>query len=250
MRIAVIGASGRLGAPLSTLLESRGHELRRLHRGSAATPVDLRTGAGLVAALDGVDVVVNVANQPPPRAPEPLLLDGTRRLLAATDAHHVCVSIVGLEALAPTSRYYRAKLAQERLVRDSGRPFSIVRATQLHGFVGSIALGLARVGLAVHSRAPIQPVAGDEVAAVLARVAVAQPTAATLTVSGPETLTISQLRAGPGLWIPLPVGPRSGRILRAGALTAPDPDVRGVLTYAQWLAAARDRPWRPAPGAR
>ena len=128
MKIAVVGATGLLGAPLVEALESQGHEVARLHRSSPTRPVDLVSGEGLAAALAGVEVVVNAANAAPRHA-EAVLVEGTRRLLAASDAHHVCVSIVGIDAVAPFSRYHRAKLAQELLVIASGRPYSIIRAT-------------------------------------------------------------------------------------------------------------------------
>ncbi len=247
MRIAVVGASGLIGAPLCELLESRGHEVRRLHRGSATHPVDLSTGAGLESALAGVDVVVNAANQPPPRRPGPVLVEGTRRLLTASRAHHVLVSIVGIDTLGPLNGYYRAKLEQEQLVRESGQPFSIVRSTQFHEFLGAFALRLARWKLEMHHGGLVQPISARETAAVVARAATSESTGTTITVAGPEVLTITQLRAGRGLWVPVPIGGRIGEAVRQGALTLADPDVRGVLSYPQWLAETRGTPWRPAP---
>jgi uncharacterized protein YbjT (DUF2867 family) len=246
MRIAVVGATGRVGAPLVEILTGRGHDVVALHRRSPTHPVDLVTGRGLSAALDGVEVVVNAANGPL-RAPAPVLVGGTRRLLAASDAHHVCVSIVGLDAVAPHSAYYRAKLAQEQLVIASGRPYSIVRSTQFHEFVGALALRLGRARIELHSAARLAPVSAREAAAVIARTAAGEPTLATANLCGPETLTVTQLRARRGLWLPLVLAPRWSRALAAGALTHPAPDVRGVLTYPQWMSQARGRPWRPAP---
>jgi uncharacterized protein YbjT (DUF2867 family) len=246
MRIAVVGATGRVGAPVVEALERQGHDVVALHRGSATHPVDLVSGEGLAAALAGVEVVVNAANGSL-RNPAPVLVEGTRRLLAASDAHHVCVSIVGLDAVAPHSAYYRAKLAQEQLVSASGRPYSIVRATQFHEFLGPLALALGRVGVALRSRAVLAPVSAREAAAVIARTATGEPTGASTNLCGPETLTVTQLRARRGLPLALPLAPGLGRALAAGALTHPAPDVRGVLTYPQWMAEARGRPWRPAP---
>jgi uncharacterized protein YbjT (DUF2867 family) len=248
MRVAVVGASGRVGALIAEVLEVQGHEVRALHRHSAAYPVDLVTGAGLTQALAGVEVVIHAANPSGLRRPGPVLVEGTRRLLEAGDAHHVCVSIVGCDRLAPVNRYYRAKFAQEQLVAASERPFSIVRSTQFHEFLGAFAIRAARAGVELRSRARFAPVSAREAASVIARVATAAPTQATLQLSGRETLTLTQLRARRGLWLPLPLGPRLERELRAGALIPAAPDVRGVLSYTQWLADARGRPWRPAPG--
>jgi uncharacterized protein YbjT (DUF2867 family) len=248
MRVAVLGASGRLGTPLAELLEGQGHEVRRLHRHAAEFPVDLSTGAGLESALAGVEVIVNAANEPPPARPGPVLVEGTRRLLAASAAHHVCVSIVGTDRLAPHNAYYGAKLEQEQAVITSGRPYTIVRCTQFHEFLGAFAMRLGRVRIELRSGARFAPVAASEAAAVIARRAGLEPANATLTVAGPDTLTVTQLRARRGVPLPLYLGRTIGRQLRAGALTEPRPDVRGVLTYHQWLAEAQGRPWRPAPG--
>jgi uncharacterized protein YbjT (DUF2867 family) len=247
MRIAVVGASGMLGVPLVEQLESAGHEVRRLHRGSGTHPVDLGTGEGLASALEGVDVVVNAANQSSPRRAGPVMVEGTRRLLAASSAHHVLVSIVGTEAMASLNGYYRAKLAQERIVRESGAPFSIVASTQFHEFVGGFALALARWRIELHSAGRVQPVSAREAAAVVARVSAGEPTGSTSTLAGPEVLTITQLRAGRGLPLPVPIGGKLGAALKAGVLTRAEPDIGGVLTYAGWLAETRGRPWRPTP---
>jgi uncharacterized protein YbjT (DUF2867 family) len=250
VKIAVLGATGLLGAPLAELLESQGHEVRRLHRSSAHHPVDLSTGAGLKAALADVEVVVNAANEAPPRRPGPVMVEGTQRLLEASDAHHVCVSIVGCDKLATYNAYYAAKVMQEQVVIESGKPYSIVRSTQFHEFLGAFAIRAAKARIEIHSKARFAPVAVREAAAVIARTATAEPTNATINISGPETLTVTQLRARRGLPLPLPLRGGLGKALRAGVLTLPDPDVRGVLSYPQWLAETQGRPWRPAPGDR
>jgi uncharacterized protein YbjT (DUF2867 family) len=235
MRIAIAGATGTVGRPTAELLEQRGQEVRRLSRHSSSYPIDLATGAGLQDALAGVEVVVNASNAPPTGGgARQVLVDGTRRLLeAAPEAHHVCVSIVGIEDVP--SGYYRVKLAQEAAVRESGRPFTIVRATQFHDLLGHPLRRLARWRIELHSRARFQPVDAGEVAAVLAEVAEGSPRGGVLTVAGPEILTLSEMRAGRGIPVPLPLPPALGRALRAGGLTIADPDVRGTLTYAQWL---------------
>ena len=234
MRIAIVGASGTLGRPTAELLERGGHEVRRLGRSSRPWEIDLGTGTGLTAAVAGVDVVINASNGPPSGRARAVLVDGTKRLLAATDAHHVCVSIVGCEAVP--GAYYRAKVDQEAVVRGSGRPFTIVRATQFHDLIGGPLRAVARHHVELRSRILLQPVDVSEVAAVVARAAERAATGETITVGGPEVLTLTRLRAAPGVPLPLPLGPGLGRALRAGALTIADPDHRGAITFAQWLA--------------
>ena len=234
MRIAIVGASGTLGRPTAELLKQRGHEVRRLGRSSRSWAIELRTGAGLSAALAGVDVVINASNGPPSRRARAVLVDGTKRLLAATDAHHVCVSIVGSETVP--GAYYRAKVDQEAVVRGSGRLFTIVRSTQFHDLIGGPLRAVAHRHLELRSRILLAPVDVSEVAAVVAGAAERAATGETITIGGPEVLTLTRLRVAPGVPLPLPLPPGPGRALRAGALTIADPDVRGATTYAEWLA--------------
>jgi len=239
MKIAVVGATGTLGRPVAAALEARGHEVRKLSRRSPSYPTDLTTGAGLQDALRDVDVVINASNGPATRAraQQAVLVDGTRRLLEATAAHHVCVSIVGIESI-PIG-YYGVKLAQEAAVATSGRPFTIVRATQFNSLFGTALLKLARRRIELRSSARFQPVDVTEVATAVADAAERAPLHGTTTIAGPEVLTLTQMRAGRGLPLPLPLPPTIGRALRSGGLTIADPDVRGSITYAQWLALTR-----------
>jgi len=245
MRIAVIGASGTLGRPTIDVLQRRDHEVRKLSRSSRSHPVDLTTGAGLEDALRNIEVVINASNGPPSgkRAQEAVLVDGTKRLLEATAAHHVCISIVGIENVP--FGYYRAKLEQEATVRGSGRPFTILRATQFHGLLGQPLLKVASWHLELRSSARFQPVEVVEVAQAVADVAERAPRYGTLTVAGPEILTLTKLRAGRGLPVPLPLPPKVGNALKRGELTIADPDVRGKIRYSHWLALNRNgRPRR------
>jgi uncharacterized protein YbjT (DUF2867 family) len=129
MNIAVIGGTGTLGHHVVEQARSRGHEARSLSRSSADFPVDLTTGAGLEAALAGVEVVVDASNAQ--KGAQEVLVEGSRRLLAAErDAgvrHHVLISIVGIEQTP--ARYYATKVAQERVVSDGPVPWTIVRGT-------------------------------------------------------------------------------------------------------------------------
>lgn len=232
MDIAVVGATGTLGRPLVAELEARGHRVRALSRSSPDHPVDLTTGAGLAAALDGVDVVVNASNGPPSKQAAATLVDGTRRLLEATGAHHVCVSIVGIEDVPMA--YYRVKVAQEAEVRASARPWTIVRVTQFHDLLATWLRPAERWRLRLRSGARFQPIAVADAARAVADVAQSPPRRDVVQVAGPEVLTLSDLGGGRGVPLPLPLPPRLGRALRAGALTTAAPHVRGTTTWATW----------------
>jgi uncharacterized protein YbjT (DUF2867 family) len=233
--IAIAGGTGLLGRMLVSELRTRGHEVRALSRSSKEHPIDLETGRGLEAALAGADVVVGAANGPPSSRAKAVLVEGTKRLLEASEAHHVCVSIVGIEKVP--MGYYRVKVAQEGAVKASGRAWSIVRATQFHELIGGLLLGPAARRVRLRSSALLQPVAAREVARAIADVAEGPPCRDTLEVAGPEVLTLGALSdaRGGGVPLPLPLPPRLGRALRAGALTSGAPDVRGTTSFAQWL---------------
>ncbi len=130
MRIAIAGGTGTLGRRVVAALRGRGHQVRVLSRSSAEYPVDLTTGDGLAAALDGCDVVVDAVNST--KAAAATLVEGSRRLLAAGHAaglgHHVCVSIVGCDRV-PLD-YFRVKAEQERVVAAGPVPWTVVRITQ------------------------------------------------------------------------------------------------------------------------
>jgi hypothetical protein len=181
--------------------------------------------------------MVWVSKLTPSRASS-VLVAGSDRLLRASSAHHVCVSVVGLEELARHAAYYRVKLDQEQRARDGGVPFTIVRATQFHEFIARPLLPLRRVRIRARSQAVLQPVAADEVATVIADIVGAGPRHGSVTIAGPDQLTISELCYWPGLPIPLPLPPRLGRALRAGAATNVAPDVTGKLTWSDWLTSA------------
>jgi len=240
MRIAVVGASGRLGRATVDILQRRDHEVRKLSRSSRSHPVDLTTGAGLDKALREIEVVINASNGPSSsKKARAVLVDGTKRLLDATPAHHVCISIVGIDNLPIGA--YRVKLAQEAAVRDSGRPFTILRSTQFHSLLAVPLLRVARWHVALRSRARFQPVEVVEVAGAVADIAEHAPRNGMLTIAGPEILTLTQLRAGRGLPVPVLLPPRIGHALRSGALTIAEPDIRGKIRYTHWLALNRER---------
>ncbi|MFK8328677.1 SDR family oxidoreductase [Pseudomonas sp. BJa5] len=195
MKIVVIGGTGLIGSKLVKNLTERGHDALAA---SPNTGVNSITREGLAAAMDGADVVVDVANAP--SWEDQAVLDffetSTRNLLAAEAAagvgHHIALSIVGCERL-PDNGYFRAKVAQENLIKASGRPFTLVRATQFFEFVGGIAQSSV-VGDEVHlSPALIQPMASDDVAAALTDAVLAAPLNGTLEIAGPEAMPLDEL---------------------------------------------------------
>jgi uncharacterized protein YbjT (DUF2867 family) len=250
MNVAITGGTGTIGRPTAEALRARNHDVRVLSRSSEAYPVDLVTGEGLDAALEGVDVVIDAANGASTSAKDAraVLVDGGRRLLAAEAkagvSHHVCISIVGIDEVP--SAYYRVKVEQEKLVEAGATPWTIVRATQFHDLVALIFGKTARFGVLPGAAARLQPVAVTEVAEVVAAVAEGEPRHGRVTVAGPEVRTARELaqawkaaRASRALVLPLPLVGASGKALRAGRLTDPRPDHRGAVTFERWLRTAR-----------
>ena len=194
MKIVVIGGTGLIGSKLITKLNALGHEA------VAAAPntgVNTLTGEGLAEILKGAEVVVDVSNSPSfeDAAVLNFFETSTRNLLAYEAAagvgHHVALSIVGLEGL-PESGYMRAKVAQERLIKESSIPYSIVHATQFFEFIKSIA-DAATTGEKV--RIPpvaFQPIAANDVASAVTKVAVNKPLNGTVEVAGPELLRFDE----------------------------------------------------------
>jgi uncharacterized protein YbjT (DUF2867 family) len=195
MKIVVIGGHGRIGSKVVENLEGHGHEAVAADLGSG---VNTLTGEGLAKALDGADVVVDVSNSPSfeDAAVLEFFRTSTGNLLAAAKAagvgHHVALSVVGADRL-PDSGYLRAKVTQEQLIKDSGIPFSIVRATQFYEFVQSIADAATDGDTVRVPSARIQPIAADEVARAVARTAVGAPVNGVAEVGGPETFRFDEL---------------------------------------------------------
>ncbi|MGE7414093.1 SDR family oxidoreductase [Methylobacterium tarhaniae] len=190
MKIVVIGGSGLIGRQLTADLQRLGHEAVPA---SPSTGVNTLTGEGLAEILAGAAVVVDVANAP--SFEDAAVLDffersGRNLLAAARQAgvtHAIALSIVGADR-AEGNGYFRAKVAQERLIAASGLPHTIVRATQFFEFVATIAEASATEGRIVVPDADFQPIAAADVAAALAAVAVAAPADGTIEIAGPERL--------------------------------------------------------------
>lgn len=195
MKITVIGASGLIGTKVVDLLTAGGHDVVAASRGSG---VDVLTGDGLADALSGADALVDVVNSPS-FEDDPVMqffTKSTTNLVAAAQSagvgHYVALSIVGVDGL-PDSGYLRAKVVQERIITESGLPYTIVRATQFAEFTDGITDSMI-VGDEVRvPDALIQPVAADEVARDVARAAVAKPLGGIVNIGGPEKISFEQM---------------------------------------------------------
>jgi uncharacterized protein YbjT (DUF2867 family) len=195
MKIVVIGGTGLIGSKLVEKLRDDGHEPLPA---SPDTGVNALTGQGLAEALEGAQVVVDVANAP--AWDDAAVLDffqtSSRNLLAAETAagvrHHVTLSVVGADRV-PDSGYLRAKVAQEEAVKAGPLPYTIVRATQFFEFIGRIADSSTEGDTVRLSPALVQPESADDVAGTLADVAVGAPLNDTVELAGPEAFPLDEL---------------------------------------------------------
>jgi uncharacterized protein YbjT (DUF2867 family) len=197
MKIVVIGGTGLIGSKTVAILRQGGHEV------VAATPkggVNTITGEGLKQALAGAQVVVDLANSPSfeDKAVLEFFEKSGRNLLPAEAAagvrHHVALSIVGTDR-SPDNGYFRAKVAQEKLIVASGIPYTIIRATQFLEFLAGIAASSADGSIIRLSPGLFQPIAADDVAPIVAEVALAVPRDGILEIAGPERAPFNEIVA-------------------------------------------------------
>jgi uncharacterized protein YbjT (DUF2867 family) len=197
MNIVVIGGSGLIGSKLVAKLREHGHEVQAPSRDTSAGGVDTITGAGLPEALVGAAAVVDVSNSPSldGAAAMEFFQTSTANLLDAEVqagvGHHVALSVVGSERLTE-SGYMRAKVAQEELIEASSIPYSIVHATQFFEFVKSIADAGTQGDVVRLASALIQPMAADDVAAAVGRVAAGAPIDGVVEVAGPDQFRLDE----------------------------------------------------------
>jgi len=196
MKIVVIGGTGLIGSKTVAILRQGGHEV------VAASPksgVNSITGEGLKEALAGAQVVIDLTNSPSfeNRAVLEFFETSGRNLLPAESVagvrHHVALSIVGTDR--SDNGYFRAKVAQEELIRASGIPYTIIRATQFLEFLGGIADSSADGNVVRVSSGLFQPIAADDVAAVVAEVGVAAPRNGIVEIAGPERAPFNEIVA-------------------------------------------------------
>ncbi|MGH6822212.1 MAG: SDR family oxidoreductase [Methylocella sp.] len=195
MKIVAIGGSGLIGTKVVSRLRQKGHEVVAASPNSGVNTV---TGEGLAEALTGARVVVDLANSPSfeDKAALEFFETSGRNLLAAEAAagvtHHVALSVVGTDRLLEMG-YFRAKMAQENLIKASRIPYTIVRSTQFFEFIGVIAQA-GTVGQTTHlSPALFQPIASDDVADAVADVTLGGPVNGTIEIAGPDRVPIDEL---------------------------------------------------------
>jgi uncharacterized protein YbjT (DUF2867 family) len=245
MKVVVIGGTGLIGSKLVAKLGEHGHEAVPA---APNTGVNTLTGEGLADVLEGAAVVVDVSNSP--SFAEDAVMEffriSTTNLLEhsakAGVGHYVALSVVGTDRLSE-SGYFRAKIVQEKLIRESGRPYSIVHATQFFEFVKAIA-DFSMVDGKVHlPPALIQPMAAEDVAAGLGRVAVGEPLNGISEIGGPEQFRLDELvrkglaaKGDPREVVTDEQARYSGARLSERTLI-PGPDAQlGQITFDEWLA--------------
>jgi uncharacterized protein YbjT (DUF2867 family) len=195
MKIVVIGGTGLIGSKTGAILREGGHEV------IAASPqsgINSITGEGLKEAMGGAQVVIDLTNSPSFEDKTVLHFFETsgRNLLAAEAAagvrHHVALSIVGTDR-TPDNGYFRAKVAQEKLIATSGIPYTVIRSTQFLEFLGGIAASGTEGNVVRLSPGLFQPIAADDVAAIVADVALAAPRNGIIEIAGPERAPFNEI---------------------------------------------------------
>ncbi|MEZ0272287.1 MAG: SDR family oxidoreductase [Methylophilaceae bacterium] len=197
MKIIIIGGTGLIGSKTVTILRQGGHEV------VAASPkngINIITGEGLKEAMTGTQVVIDLANSPSFEDKDVLeFFEISGRNLLAAEAvagiqHHIALSIVGTDRM-PDNGYFRAKVAQEKLIEASGIPYTIIRSTQFLEFLGGIAASSADGNIVKLSPGLFQPIAADDVAAIVADVALAAPQNGVIEIAGPERAPFNEIVA-------------------------------------------------------
>lgn len=195
MKILIIGGSGLIGSKVSANLRQLGYDVVI---GSPSTGINTITGEGLAEAVKGAQVVIDLSNSP--SFEDKAVLDffetSGRNLLAAEEAagvrHHIALSVVGTERMLD-SGYFRAKMAQENLIKAAKVPYTIVRSTQFFEFLAGIAQ-YGTVGNEIRlSPAKVQPISSDDIAAIVADTALAEPINGTFDAAGPEKFGLAEL---------------------------------------------------------
>jgi uncharacterized protein YbjT (DUF2867 family) len=247
MKVVVIGGTGLIGGKLVAMLRDAGHEAIA---GSPATGIDAFTGEGLVQAMTGADVAVDVSNA---RTTDPggileFFTTSTRNLLAAEATagvrHHIVLSIVGTER-HHDSPYYRAKSAQERLIQAGPIPYTIVHATQFFEVLPRIADRATTGNVVRVSSALVQPIAATDVATMLERIALGAPTNTVVEIAGPEAFPLDDIirrmltaLGDPREVIGDPATPYAGAPLRERTLLPGPRAELGATRFEDWIAQA------------
>jgi uncharacterized protein YbjT (DUF2867 family) len=245
MKFVIIGGSGLIGSKVCKNLQDLGHEVISA---SPSSGINVISGEGLADALKGADVVVDVANSPSFEDHAALHFFETagHNLFAAEKVagtkHHVALSVVGTERMLD-SGYFRAKMAQEKLIKASGVPYTILRATQFFEFIGAIAYSGREDGNTIHlTSAALQPVASVDVAAALTAIAQKAPINQTVEVAGPDRRPIVEFVSeylkhtnDPREAVPDDTVPYFGAPINDKSLTPGENPIVGATRFEDWL---------------
>lgn len=250
MKFLVIGGSGLIGSKVVQRLTALGHEAIAA---SPSSGVNTITGEGVAEAMAGVHTVIDLANSPSfeDKAVLEFFQTAGKNIAAAEKktgvAHHVALSIVGTDRVAAAgSGYMRAKVAQEKIIREAGVPYTIIHSTQFFEFLGSIVQSGAQGDTIASSTGYIQPISSDDVADGVVEVAIAAPRNGVVEIAGPEKLRMSDLLSrflkdikDPHKVVGDPKTPYFGAVLEDDSLV-PGPGARlGKIDYPAWLKTSR-----------
>jgi uncharacterized protein YbjT (DUF2867 family) len=263
-KVLVTGGAGMLGHKVAKELTETGYSVRVMSRKREPTNLlcatewaqaDLETGQGMADAVAGIDVVVHAASSPFKHTRR-IDVEGTRLLLelarVAGVAHVIYISIVGIDRIP--YYYYRAKLAAEELVKNSGIPWSVLRATQFHYLVDLFFQAATKVPLVtlLPTDLQCQSIAESEVASRLCEIAVAGPSGRLADLGGPEVRTAGEmartwlmLRGLHRRVLPLHLPGKVAQGFRRGDNTCPDQPVRGHITWAEWVQSKYEVQYNP-----
>jgi len=252
MKIVVIGGSGLIGSKVVTKLRAQGHQAVAA---SPSSGVNTLTGEGLAEVMVGASVVVDVSNSPSfEETPATEFFTTSNRNLLNSEAaagvkHHVALSVVGTEDLARmggVGGYFRAKLVQQNLIKESSIPYSIVQATQFFEFVKDIASSATDGDKVRPATALIQPMAADDVATAVAQVATGSPLNSIVEIAGPEQFRFEELirlylraRNDSREIIADPKGTYFGAEITERTLVPREEAILGRIKFAEWLKAAQ-----------
>jgi uncharacterized protein YbjT (DUF2867 family) len=243
MKIVVLGGTGLIGSRVVRILRGKKHDVLA----ASAKTVDLLSGTGLNEALLGVKVVVDLTNSPSFEDAAVLNFFETaaRNLLPAEAAaevqHHIALSIVGADRMANLG-YMRAKVAQEKAIRSSGIPYTIVRATQFFEFIASLADAGTEGGTVRLSNVLMQPIATDDIAGAVAKIALEAPRNGCINVAGPERRQLDELarelfraRNDPRQVVTDPSLGYFGGQVPENALVPDRDEILGTVRFSDWL---------------
>jgi uncharacterized protein YbjT (DUF2867 family) len=249
MKIVVLGGTGLIGSKAVHILQAQHHDVLA----ASAQTVDVLSGRGLNEALRGAQVVVDLTNSPSfeDAAVMNFFQTSARNLFptetAAGVQHHVALSIVGADRMVNVG-YMRAKVAQENAIKSSGIPYTIVRSTQFFEFIGPL-VDSSTSGKTVRvSNVLMQPIAAEDIAAAVAKVALQPPKNGYINVAGPDRLTQDELareflkaRNDPRQVVTDPTLGYYGGQVPENALVPDHPDVLGPMHFSDWLAHSRSQ---------